>query len=427
MRCRVCIIAVGDELLEGRTADTNSGCIQRALGQHAVQVAGIQVVPDTRDAIFQALDHTLAGDIVFLSGGLGSTPDDLTRDMVAAWAEVNLSEDAGVRQMLEERWTNVGRKVGVGVQRQCQVPAGMTALENPVGSAPGLVGSLKGRILVLLPGVPSELKGLLPAVVGWLAEQNHLPEKRQTLLWRTGQIAELTLVRKLDQIRAANPELQWSWWLTDWGVDVRLAVEPDNTVGLAQLEAVEEPVTDILGALVYSREMESLPAVAGRMLTERGQTVSVAESCTAGMVGASLTDLAGSSAYFRGGILAYADSIKAELLGVPESVLKENGAVSEAVVLAMARGAKERLKTDFALAVSGISGPDGGTEEKPVGTTWVAIASENTVFAHAYRFPGNRSRNRLLTVAAIIDSLRRSLEFGPAQSPWLADDSWCRT
>ena len=196
---------------------------------------------------------------------------------------------------------------------------------------------------------------------------------------------------------------------------------------MAQLKAVEAPVSETLGHLVYSRQMESLPAVVQRMMIDRGLTVSVAESCTAGMVGASLTDLPGSSAFFKGGILAYADDIKSELLGVSETMLREHGAVSAPVVRAMAEGAKQRLKTDYALAVSGISGPDGGTQDKPVGTTWVAIATEDEVFTWAYRFPGDRPRNRLLTVAAIVDSLRRSMEFGSGQSPWLSGDSWCRT
>ncbi len=426
MNYRISMIAVGDELLEGRTADTNSGRIQRALGQHAIQVSGIQVVPDTKAAIMQALDRTAGGDLVFLTGGLGSTPDDLTRDVVAAWAGVNLPQDAAVRHQLEERWARHGRKAGVGVQRQCQVPEGMTALTNPVGSAPGLVGQLKDRILILLPGVPTELAGLMPAVVQWLAREGHLPTARQTLLWRTGQIAELALVRKLDHIREANPELQWSWWLTDWGVDVRLAVDPDNPKGLAQLAAVEAPVTQALGHLVYSRQMESLPAVVQRKMIERGLTVSVAESCTAGMIGASLTDLPGSSAFFKGGILAYADGVKSRLLGVPEDMITEHGAVSRPVVEAMALGAKACLNTDYALAVSGISGPDGGSKEKPVGTTWVAIATQENLFSWAYRFPGDRPRNRLLTVGAMVDSLRRSLEFGSGQTPWPEDESWCR-
>ncbi len=423
---RVSMIAVGDELLEGRTADTNSGRIQRALGQHAVQVAGIQVVPDTEKAVFQALDRTLAGDIVFLTGGLGSTPDDLTRDIVARWAEVELLPDEAVRQQLERRWARLGRKVGVGVNRQCEVPTGMTPLTNPVGSAPGLVGSLKERILVLLPGVPDELTGLLPAVVKWLADHEYLPSARQTLLWRTAQIAELTLVRKLKSLPEAHPDLQWSWWLTPWGVDVRVAAEPDHRPGQEQLATVEDQITGILGQLVYSRRMESLPAVVQETMVARELTLAVAESCTAGMIAASLTDLAGSSGFFRGGIVAYADPIKRDLLGVSEEDLQDHGAVSEKVVRAMASGARERLRTDFALAVSGISGPDGGTEQKPVGTTWIALATPSDVYSRVYRFPGDRNRNRLLTVSAAVDSLRRNLELGPDRSPWSKENSWCR-
>ncbi len=425
LKFRVNMIAVGDELLEGRTADTNSGRIQRALGQHAVQVVGIQVVPDTKEAIHTALQRTAAGDIVFMTGGLGSTPDDLTRDMVASWAAVELIQDDEVRRQLEQRWAKLGRKAGVGVHRQCQVPQGMTALTNPVGSAPGLVGRLKDRILVMLPGVPDEMIGLLPLVMQWLGEQGYLPAARQILLWRTGQIAELALVRKLDDIRSAHPRLHWSWWLTEWGVDVRLAAEPGHIEAQAQLAAVNDPVTAALGHLVYSRRMETLPEVVQKMMIERGLTLSVAESCTAGMIGAKLTDLAGSSAFFKGGILAYSNDIKQELLGVPAEILEEHGAVCGPVVQAMAEGAKQRLGTDFALAVSGISGPDGGHVDKPVGTTWMAVAGPEKTFTQVYRFPGDRHRNRMLTVASVVDSLRRSLEFGSDQSPWRSGDSWC--
>ncbi len=420
------MIAVGDELLEGRTADTNSGRIQRALGQHAVQVAGIQVVPDTEEAISTALDRTGAGDIVFLTGGLGSTPDDLTRDMVARWAGAELREDAAVRRALEERWRHLGRQPrATGVQRQCQVPEGMTPVPNPVGSAPGLVGELKKRILVLLPGVPQELIGLLPAVVRWLKEGGYLPRERRTLLWRTAQIAELALVRKLEGLRVAYPGLQWAWWLTEWGVDVRIAADPDDAAAVARLADIEGAVDRELGHLVYSRQMKSLPEVVQERLTAAGRTLATGESCTAGLIAARLTDLAGSSAFFRGGILAYENSIKEKLLGVSHADLVAGGAVSRPVVEAMARGARERLGTDYALAVSGVSGPGGGTEEKPVGTTWLALATPEAVFSHVYRFPGNRDRNRLLAMATAVDTLRRSLDFGPGVSPWPKSDSWC--
>jgi nicotinamide-nucleotide amidase len=419
------IIAVGDELLEGRTADTNSGRIQRALGSHAVQCAGIQVVPDQERAIAQALDRTEPGDLVFLTGGLGSTPDDLTRDVVAGWAGVPLEEDPGVRRQLEERWLRRGVKVRPGVTRQCQVPRGLRPLENPVGSAPGLMGRLRDRHLVLLPGVPQELSGLLPLVVRGLEESGDLPEARSTLLWRTAQIAELTLVKVLDEAREKYPELAWSWWLTDWGVDLRLAAPPGDS-GAGSLAAAGAEVDAVLGHLVYARQMQTLPETIQEMMIAGGLTLAVAESCTAGLLGARFTDAPGSSGFFRGGVLAYADGVKRDLLGVPAEDLQRHGAVSESVVRAMAAGCRKLVDTDFALAVSGISGPDGGTEEKPVGTTWIAVATPDGVFAGGYRFPGDRERNRLLTVAAAADTLRRVLQFGAGGPPWYDTDTWCR-
>lgn len=418
------IVAVGDELLEGWTADTNSRRIQRALGAHAVQVRLGQVVPDEAAAVAAALERTEAGDLVFVTGGLGSTPDDLTREAVAAWAQVELAEDPALRAALEERWRRRGIGTAPGALRQSQVPAGLTPLANPVGSAPGLAGELRGRTLVLLPGVPEELEGLLPVVLAWLAEHGLLPAARPQRLWRTAQIAELALVRRCQEAMAAHPDLLWSWWLTDWGVDVRAAAAV--AAGEPELAAAARLIDEEFGRLVYTCADETLPEVILRRLAAAGRTVAVAESCTAGLLAGRLTDPAGSSAVFRGGIVTYADDVKRSLLGVAAADLHEHGAVSEPVVRAMAAGARERLGSDYALAVSGISGPGGGTPQKPVGTTWVAVATPAAVFARGYRFPGDRARNRLLTVAAAADTLRRVLEFGDGRSPWHPDDTWGR-
>lgn len=422
MSLTVRIIAVGDELLEGRTADTNSRRIQRALGEHAVQVAGIRVVPDQLAAIAAALDGTDSGDLVFLSGGLGSTPDDLTRDAVAVWAGVDLPEDPAVRARLEERWRARGIGHSPGVARQCQVPAGLEPLENPVGSAPGLLGSLRGRTLILLPGVPAELAGLLPVVVARLAADGTLPTARSTRLWRTAQVGELAIVERCAAVRAAHAGLAWAWWLTEWGVDVRLAAAADGEA--ASLEAAAAAVDRQLAGVTFSRTMESLPAAVQRLLIARGATVSVAESCTGGLIGGCLSEESGSSACFIGGVIAYADEVKLEQLGVPASVLTDRGAVSEAAVRAMAAGVRARLNSDYALAVSGISGPGGGTPDKPVGTTWIALATPAAVHARRHRFTADRRRNRLLTVAAAIDALRRTLESDDRTPPWRDDDTW---
>lgn len=416
------IIAVGDELLEGRTADTNSGRIQRALGGHALRCGLIQVVPDVMGAIAQALDRTAEGDLVFLTGGLGSTPDDLTRDALAAWAGVPLDVDEGVRAQLEERWRRRGVSTRPGIERQCQVPRGLTALVNPVGSAPGLVGRLKGRTFALLPGVPPELEGLLRPVLEYLDGAGALPVARTTVIRRTAQIAELQLVRRCETVRAAYPDLGWSWWLSDWGVDVRVSARTGEQEALAAVGAILDAE---LAHLVYACDGCDLPTVVRQLATSRGRTVAVAESCTGGLVGGALTAVPGSSAYFRGGILAYANEAKTALLGVTPAVLESDGAVSEACVRLMAAGCRERLGADLAVAVSGVSGPDGGTDDKPVGTTWIGLATPAGVFAGGYRFPGDRARNRLLAVAAAVDALRRVLEDGDDVSPWARGDTWC--
>jgi len=322
------IIAIGDELLEGRTADTNSRRIQQALGSHSVQVSLIQVVPDRQKDIARALDRTEAGDLVFLTGGLGSTPDDMTRDVVAGWAQVELVEDSSVKRQLQERWKKRGIKSSPGAIRQSQVPRGMTPLTNPVGSAPGLVGHLRDRVLVLLPGVPQELEGLLTPVVRWLDENGVLPEPRRTLLWRTAQAAELSLVRSCSGIQAKYPALDWSWWLTDWGVDVRVVPRP-AAAGKEDLASAGKEIEETLGRLVYSRRLETLPQVVQRLMLDRGLTLAVAESCTAGLIGGCLTEQPGSSGFFKGGILAYADGVKTEQLGVSATVLADFGAVSQ--------------------------------------------------------------------------------------------------
>ncbi len=416
------IVAVGDELLEGRTTDTNSGCIQRALAPWDAPVAEVRLVPDRADAIAAALDATAEGDLVFVTGGLGSTPDDLTRDAVAAWAGVPLEVDAGLRSRLEERWRRRGLRMRAGVERQSEVPAGLTPVANPVGSAPGLVGRLCGRTIVLLPGVPAELEGLLPPVLAQLEEEGAMPTAPPTRLWRTAQVAELALVEACAPVRAAWPDLRWSWWLTSWGADVRVAAPAGARDDALDEVAVE--VDRVLAHIVFSRERATLPETVLRLLQERGRTVATAESCTAGLIAGRLTDPAGASSAVRGGIVAYADTVKTAQLDVPAPTLATFGAVSEETVRAMATGCRRRFGVDHTLAVSGISGPGGGTADKPVGTTWVAVAGPGGVHARRYRFPADRAHNRRLTVAAALDALRRVLEFGDDASPWRAIDSW---
>lgn len=408
------IVAVGDELLEGRTSDTNSTRIQRALGGHAVTVRGIAVVPDQVEAIASALDRTEPGEVVFVSGGLGSTADDLTREAVAAWAGVDLEYRTDVAEALAAKYARRGIVRSLEGDKQPLVPRGCQPLDNPRGTAPGLVGFLRGRQVVVLPGVPQELESMLPSALAALRDRGTLPAARETRLWRVAQMAESAVAELTEPVRMQYPDLRWSWWVVEWGVDVRIGTVADQTADLA---AAADEVEKRLGDVVYAREMVGLPRVVQELLVAKGQTLAVAESCTGGMLGGAITGQDGSSAFFRGGVQCYADTAKVDLLGVAPDVLAEHGAVSRSVAEQMARGARARLHTDWALSVTGIAGPGGGSESKPVGTTWLALDGPAGTSVGCYRFPADRERNRCLAVAAALDMMRRALVGAPVVVP----------
>jgi len=418
------LVAVGDELLLGRTADTNSQEIARALTARGVAVRGALVVPDDAAAIARALDATPPGTLVTVTGGLGPTPDDLTREALAAWAGAALAEAPALAARLRERCAARGVPYHEGTARQALVPAGFDWLPNPVGSAPGLTGELRGRTLLVMPGVPAEMRALLvDALARWEAA-GRLPAPRPAVLLRTAQVGEGALARLCRPLMAAHPGLAWSWWLVRWGVDVRISLPPGREDDGA-LAAAGEALRAALGEALYAEGTRELPDVVRAALVARGATLAVAESCTGGGLGAALTSAAGASAAFRGGVIAYADAVKSAQLGVPAAMLAAHGAVSAQTALAMAAGCRARFGVDYALAITGIAGPDGGTADKPVGTVWIAVDARGHGHARRYRFPADRRRNRQLAASAALDALRRLLAAGDdARAPWHPLDTW---
>jgi nicotinamide-nucleotide amidase len=406
---RAHLVSVGDELLNGRTVDTNANFLQRRLLARGVRVASVRVVPDRAGDIADALEAVPAGDLVLLTGGLGPTRDDLTAGTVAAWAGVHLREDADVAAHLRARCERRGWSYAENMIKQGMLPAGLDALINPVGTAPAMLGELRERTLVLLPGVPQEVRALWGPVEAWLGERGRLGEPLPGVLLRTVRLSEPGLARATEDLRARHPDLDWSWWLTRWGVDVQ-AMAPSADVSLPDALAAE--MAGILGDHVYATGLRGLHEVVQAALIGRGLTVAVAESCTGGLLGAALTETAGASACFLGGALAYADAVKTSALGVAPATLTAHGAVSPEVAREMAVGCRERFGSDCALSVTGIAGPDGGTPEKPVGTVCFGLASGDGVFAGRTVFGPHRYRNRELSVAFALDALRRHLEGG---------------
>jgi nicotinamide-nucleotide amidase len=398
-----CVIAIGDELLCGRTVDTNSGFIQRQLQKFGIEVNRVIVVHDNKHDIAQALD-TSDQKLIFITGGLGPTHDDITVESIATWAKVPVVIDKNVEADLKSRCSDSNTEYHKGMAKQAMTPQGMNTLKNPVGSAPGQVGEFNGTTIVLLPGVPAELKGLWPLVEDALglniADTNYFR-------FRTTGLSEPKISKMCEKIRSQYSGLVWSWWLSKWGVDVQVS-GPDSEL----VKIVKAKLRHELGDSIFASGDKELNQQIGELLVESGKTVSVAESCTAGMVGAVLTEIPGASAYFVGGVLTYSNEIKTQLLNVPVHLLEKSGAVSQECATAMAVNCREKFNTDYAISVTGISGPDGGTESKPVGTTWIAVASHNKCKVKKFRFLAHRQRSRELAVAMALTMLRQ--EYNPA-------------
>lgn len=418
------LLAIGDELLIGQVVNTNAAWLGQRLSDLGVPVCRELCVGDRDGDIRAALDLALAdSDVVLVSGGLGPTHDDLTRDVVAAYFGVPLLHDASVMAAIEERFARRGRTLPERNRVQAQVPEGFTALPNALGTAPGLLHTFQRggqpRMLVLMPGVPAELKHLFDTFVAPTIEA--MPGREavvhRTLL--TAGIGESHLAEQIGDLSEWLDERTTLAFLPSAGtVRMRVSARGDDR---AETEARAERFAAFLreraGNAFYGEGDETLEAAVGERLKAAGATVAVAESCTGGLLLDRLTDVPGSSAYVLGGVVAYCNGVKTGLLGVPEDVLDAHGAVSEPVVRAMAEGVRDRLGATYGVATTGVAGPGGGTDEKPVGTVWIALATPSGTVAKRFRFVDDRRRNKTLTATTALDWLRRTVERSLASQP----------
>lgn len=410
------MVTVGDELLLGRTVDTNAAWLGRELAEQGIPVVRRHTVADRPDEIRRAVSDALeAADLVLVTGGLGPTPDDLTRDAVADLLGRPLEEDPEVLESIHRRFREHGIEELPGPNRRvAQVPRGARKLTNPVGTAPGLAMAEGERLVVLLPGVPRELKGIFQTDLV-AALRAHFGDRMvpvHTRSIRTTGIPESLLSQRIgDRLTEGLGPLSLAFLPDERGVDLRLtAVGLDRGVAERRFDEVEERLADILDPWRFEAPEGDLVESVAQALRAAGRTLAVAESCTGGLIAKRVTDLAGASDVFLGGVVAYANEVKAGQLGVPVDVLETHGAVSEPVARAMAEGVARALDTDAGIGVTGIAGPGGGTEEKPVGTVcWAATLHGRTV-AKTGRFPGDRESVRERSAQAALFLLLRLLE-----------------
>ncbi len=372
---KISVICTGDELLDGRTADRNSRYVAQTAIEHGAEVLSIRTVRDSADAIIRALDDAVAEKdvgLVVVSGGLGPTEDDLTREVAAAWTDCELILDETVLRLLKERFAARGAVFTENNARQAYFPKLAKILRTEVGTAAGFELTKSGVRVVFFPGVPSEYRWFMQTYVVPFLDENVTSGPSSRVKYAFHGVGESELETKLGDIGLLAASVGGGVSYRASYPQIEVALKAQNPAGLALLS---DRVLERAGRWLISKDDEGLADRVGRLLAEHGATVTVAESCTGGGLGAAITAVSGSSAWFERGFITYSNQSKVQEVGVRQESLDAHGAVSRDVVCQMAFGARQRAGADYSLAVSGIAGPSGGTAQKPVGTVHIALSS----------------------------------------------------
>jgi nicotinamide-nucleotide amidase len=409
------IICVGTELLLGDILNSNSQYLAQELAALAVPHFYQTVVGDNVDRIHQAIEIACArSSTLIFTGGLGPTPDDLTTESIASYFKTALIEHPEVVADIERKYAQRGRKMTASNRKQARQPVGADILPNPLGTAPGMIWQPHAGITIFtFPGVPREMYRMWrDTAVPFLKTQGYGQNAIYSRSLRFFGIAESALAEKVNHLfDSTNPTV--APYAGMGQVRLRISARAANETEANRLiEPIEREIKQIAGENYFGRDEDTLASVVGQLLIAKGQTLAVAESCTGGGLGQMLTEIPGSSSYFMGGIISYANQVKIDLLGVNEADLAREGAVSETVAGQMAAGVKARLETDWGVSITGVAGPGGGTETKPVGLVYIGIARPNgEVEGLKYQLGTQQERGliRQMSAAQSLDLLRRRL------------------
>lgn len=409
---KIHILTVGDEILIGQTIDTNSAWMGRRLNLIGASIIEITSVGDDHGAITEGIRHALGNaDVVLMTGGLGPTKDDITKKAIADFFGVDMVFDQPTFEHIVKMFERFGRPLSDTHRHQCFMPANALLLQNKMGTAPGIWFERGEQVIVSMPGVPFEMqwimeKEVLPRLISRFPPS---PVAHRTLLTAgTGETQLASMIEDFENSLPANVHLAY---LPSLGqVKLRLTAHGTDQAEIESLlEQKKEELLDLVREHVYGFEEDTLEAAVGRMLKSENMTLSTAESCTGGYIAHLITSVPGSSAYYMGSIISYDNALKINQLKVSVETLQHFGAVSEQTVKEMVTGALRTLKTDVAIATSGIAGPDGGTPEKPVGTIWIAVGNKDRVITHKLTLGKDRLKNIEYTGNFALDMLRRFL------------------
>ena len=424
------IISIGDELLIGQVVNTNASWIAEKLNNIGIKVHQISTVSDNKEHILQSLEETESrADLIIITGGIGPTKDDITKTTLCEFFNTKLVFSDETYEIIQQLFKVRGYKVTESNRKQAEVPENCKLIANRNGTAPGMWFEKEGKIFISLPGVPYEMKALISESIipdlQKLSKGNIIFHK--TIL--TQGLGESFLSETIANWEDSLPaHIKLAYLPSPGIVRLRLSAysitksEDSNIQQInnsanqqfnnlkAEVEGLIEGLKKKIGEYIYGYDDDTLERIIGRLLKEKEKTICTAESSTGGFIAHRITSIAGSSAYFKGSIVAYANEIKENLLGVSPADIIKLGAVSEHVAKQMAIGAKHLMKTDYAIAVTGIAGPDGGTDDKPVGTTWIAVATPTDIIAKKFLFRDNRERNIIRTTLTALNILRKQIE-----------------
>jgi nicotinamide-nucleotide amidase len=403
------IIAVGSELLTPDRVDTNSLFLTARLNQLGIEVTRKTVVGDDLAPLRDAFDGAFQRvELIIASGGLGPTEDDRTRDAVADLLGRKVSQDPAVMEMIAARFRKIGRPMSTVNARQAMVPEGATVLPNDRGTAPGLWLESQGRIIVLLPGPPHELKAMFAAQLEPRLARISTGVRLVARELRVAGMGESDVDQRIAPIYTRHEDVQATILTAPGEIQIHLRMWTTDAVAAdRQLQDIQESIVLTLGEAVFTTAGESMEEVVARELTLRHATIATAESCTGGLLAERLTRISGSSAYFLGGVVSYSNTLKSAWVDVPAEIIESRGAVSAEVAVALADGIRRRTGATLGVGITGVAGPNGGSPEKPVGTVHVAIADASGSKERGLLYPGERDRIRWQASQTALDLVRR--------------------
>ena len=402
---KVAILAIGDELLNGQTIDTNSAWLGQQLNQIGANVSFSMSVSDTENGIVEGLAFAeRVADVILLTGGLGPTKDDITKKVLANHFDDQLIFQEELFERISNFFKRIGRQTTEAHKEQCYLPSKAEMIPNSRGTAPGMWFEKDGKYYLSMPGVPTEMKGIMEE--HGLDRIHSLDPENEIVhfIIQTAGLGETRIAEKIkDILETFPPNVSIAYLPNTGAVKLRITGKGKKGENLKDtVDAFGQKVSERLGNIAYANETITLEAALGKLLIDKSLTLGTAESCTGGRIAHLMTSIPGSSRYFYGSVVAYDNSVKQNILGVKKDTLMDHGAVSEATVTEMAKGALKVLGVDVTVAVSGIAGPGGGTPEKPVGTIWIAVANASRVMAKKLQLVKNRELNiRYSSVAAL--------------------------